>query len=146
MQLSRTVLTPADPAKVFAYLSDFTNTEEWDPGTVKTTRVSGDGGVGTEYRNVSRFLGRETELTYTVEEHVAPTTVALRGENKTVVAHDRMEMRAAGAGTEVTYTASFEFRGAARYLAPLLRPALTKLGNDAEQGLADALGRLAKRP
>jgi carbon monoxide dehydrogenase subunit G len=146
MQLQRTVLTPAEPEKVFAYLSDFTTTTEWDPGTVRTERVSGDGGVGTTYRNTSRFLGRETELTYTVEEHAAPTTVALRGENATVLAHDRMEMRAAGAGTEVTYTATFEFKGAARFLAPLLRPALTKLGNDAEQGLSDALGRLAKRP
>ena len=45
---------------VFAYLSDFTTTTEWDPGTVRTTRESGDGGIGTRYRNVSRFLGRET--------------------------------------------------------------------------------------
>jgi hypothetical protein len=145
MQLQRTVLTSAEPEKVFGYLSDFTNTTEWDPGTVRTDRVVGDGGVGTTYRNVSRFLGRETELTYTVEEHAPPTTVALRGENATVVAHDRMEVRAAGAGSEVTYTATFEFRGAARFLAPLLRPALTRLGNDAERGLADALGRLATR-
>ncbi len=145
MQLQRTVLTPAEPEEVFGYLSDFTNTTEWDPGTVRTDRVVGDGGVGTTYRNVSRFLGRETELTYTVEEHVPPTTVALRGENATVVAHDRMELRPAGTGTEVTYTATFEFRGVARFLAPLLRPALTRLGNDAERGLADALGRLAMR-
>ncbi len=146
MELRRTVLTSADPTRVFAYLSDFTHTTEWDPGTVRTTKSSGDGGLGTEYHNVSRFLGRETSLTYTVVEHAAPTRFALRGENSTVVAHDSMEMRAAGAGTEVTYAASFEFKGLARLLAPLLRPALTRLGNEAEKGLAEALGRLAKQP
>ena len=38
---------------MFAYLSDFTTTNEWDPGTVSTERVSGDGGVGTTYHNTS---------------------------------------------------------------------------------------------
>ena len=143
MQLQRTVLVPASPERVFAYLSDFTTTTEWDPGTVTTELVSGDGGVGTTYRNVSKFLGRESTLTYTVTEHAAPTRFALRGENATVVANDTMEIQAAGAGTQVTYTADFQFRGVARFLAPLLRPALTKLGDDAEEGLADALGKLA---
>jgi hypothetical protein len=40
----------------------------------------------------------------------------------------------------VTYTAEFAFKGAARYFAPLFRPALTRLGNQAEAGLH---GRLA---
>ena len=46
MQLQRTVLTPAEPEKVFGYLSDFTNTTEWDPGTVRTTGSSGTAGWG----------------------------------------------------------------------------------------------------
>lgn len=143
MQLQRSVLTPASPDRVFAYLSDFTTTNEWDPGTVRTERIAGDGGVGTTYRNISTFLGRESELTYTVTELTAPTRVALRGENKTVLAHDQMDIAPDGAGTRVTYTADFTFRGAAKLLAPLLRPALNRLGDHAEEGLADALGRLA---
>ena len=143
MKLERTVLTQADPEKVFAYLSDFTTTTEWDPGTVRTERVSGDGGVGTTYRNVSKFLGRESELTYTVITLETPRTIALRGENATVVAHDTMQVRPDGGGTRVTYTADFAFKGVARFVAPLLRPALNRLGDHAEEGLAEALGRLA---
>ena len=142
MQLRRIVLTQASPDQVFDYLSDFTTTTEWDPGTVLTERTSGDGGVGTTYRNVSRFLGRESELTYTVVEWTSPTTFALRGENATVLAHDTMEIHPEGAGTRVTYTADFTFKGVARFVAPLLRPALTRLGDHAEEGLAEALGRL----
>ncbi len=143
MQLRRRVLTSASPQQVFDYLSDFTTTTEWDPGTVRTERVSGDGGVGTTYRNVSKFLGRESALTYTVTELSPPTRISLRGENATVLAHDTIEIAAAGAGTQVTYTGDFTFKGVAKLVGPLLRPALVRLFDHAEEGLADALGRLA---
>ena len=143
MRLQRTVLTSAAPERVFAYLSDFTTTTEWDPGTVATTLISGDGGVGTTYRNVSRFLGRESTLTYTVTELDAPHRVVLRGENATVLAIDSIHVRADGAASRVTYRADFTFKGLARFAGPLLRPALTRLGDEAEKGLAEALGRLA---
>ena len=103
MKIVRTVATDRPMAEVFAYLSDFTSTEEWDPGTLRTTRESGDGGVGTRYRNVSRFLG---------------------------------------SGTELTYRADFAFKGAVRLMAPLMAPALRRLGNEAQAGLKSALASL----
>lgn len=140
MDIERTLTLPKPPEEVFAYLQDFTTTEEWDPGTVSTTRLSGDGGVGTRYRNVSRFLGRETELVYVVEEADSPRRLRLRGENKTVVSDDIMTLAPAGDGTELTYRAEFSFKGVARFVAPLLAPALKRLGDDAEEGLRRALG------
>jgi carbon monoxide dehydrogenase subunit G len=140
MRIVRTLTVRRPPQEVFAYLHDFTNTNEWDPGTVRTTLEEGSGGVGTRYHNVSRFLGRETELTYIVEEDSAPHTLRLRGENKTVVAHDTMTLKpTATGGTELTYRADFAFKGLARWIAPLVAPALRKLGNDAEEGLRQAL-------
>jgi carbon monoxide dehydrogenase subunit G len=142
MKLQRSVETAASPAQVFAYLSDFTNTNEWDPGTVHTELVSGDGSVGTTYLNTSKFMGRETKLTYVVQTHEPDRLFALRGENETVVAHDSMEIAPQGEGSRVTYTADFEFKGVAKYVAPLLRPALKKLGDEAEEGLRGALAKL----
>jgi carbon monoxide dehydrogenase subunit G len=142
MKLQRSVETTATPAHVFAYLSDFTNTNDWDPGTVRTELVSGDGGVGTTYHNVSSFMGRETELTYVVQTHQPDRLFALRGENETVTAHDSMEIAPMGAGSRVTYTADFAFKGVTKYLAPLLAPALKKLGDEAEKGLSEALAKL----
>jgi carbon monoxide dehydrogenase subunit G len=142
MQLRRTVETTAPPDAVFAYLSDFTTTNEWDPGTVKTERMSGDGGVGTTYHNTSSFMGRETELTYEVVAHQPDSRFALRGENKSVVAHDSMEIAPLGEGSTVTYTADFAFKGLGRFIAPLLSPALKKLGDEAEQGLRESLAKL----
>ena len=142
MQIKRSVDTKASPAAAFAYLSDFENTNEWDPGTVRTTRRSGDGGPGTTYHNVSKFAGRETELTYEVLDRTPERLFRLRGTNKTVTAIDTIEVEPQGAGSRVTYTADFEFHGPAKYAAPLMAPAFKKLGDDAEKGLREALEKL----
>jgi carbon monoxide dehydrogenase subunit G len=142
MKIERDVTTSATPDRVFAYLSDFTTTTEWDPGTVTTVRTSGDGGVGTTYDNTSKFMGRETELTYEVIEHNAPTRIVLHGTNKTVDATDSITVEAHGGGSKVTYVADFAFSGPAKLLAPLLAPALKKLGDDAKKGMEAALAKI----
>jgi Polyketide cyclase / dehydrase and lipid transport len=142
MKLLRTVVTDKPVQAVFAYLSDFTTTTEWDPGTVSTVRQGGDGGVGTTYLNTSKFLGRTTELTYVVDELVDQQRIQLRGENKTVVSVDTLTFRPLAAGTEVAYGVEFTFKGASRFVGPLLKPALERLGNEAEAGMRDALSRL----
>jgi hypothetical protein len=142
MRLLRTVVVDKALSAVFGYLSDFTTTTEWDPGTVSTVRVSGDGGVGTRYLNTSRFRGRTTELTYVVEERVNGLLIRLRGDNSTLTSVDTMTFRVVAAGTEVTYTADFTFKGVARFVAPLLGPAFKKLGDEAETGMREALNQL----
>ncbi|EWT02472.1 polyketide cyclase [Intrasporangium oryzae NRRL B-24470] len=152
MDIVRTVTVDRPVDEVFTYLSDFTTTTEWDPGTVRTVVVSGDGGVGTRYRNTSKFLGRETELDYLVTDIVPGERFALRGENATVVANDTMTFARTYAangdggggdgGTTVTYHAAFELKGIARFVAPLLSPAFQRLGDEAEKGLREALTRL----
>jgi carbon monoxide dehydrogenase subunit G len=142
MKLQRTVVVGKPLDEVFAYLSDFTTTTEWDPGTVTTVLDRGDGGIGTTYLNTSSFLGRKTQLTYVVRELVPGERIRLQGENQTVIATDNMSFRTVETGTEVTYAAEFTFKGPARFLAPLLRPALERLGNQAEAGLREALSRL----
>jgi hypothetical protein len=140
-----TVDKPLDT--VFDYLSDFTTTTEWDPGTITTIRVAGNGEVGTQYLNTSTFAGRQTTLIYVVQELVTNVRIALRGENETVVAHDTMTFWSDGGGradvrTEVIYVADFAFKGVAKVVAPLFKPAFVKLGHAAETGLMQALANL----
>ena len=142
MKLHRTVVVEKPLNAVFDYLSDFTMTTEWDPGTVTTVRQHGNGGIGTTYLNTSRFLGRNTQLTYIVREFVSGQRIQLRGENKTVIAVDTLTFRTVDAATEVTYTAEFTFKGPSRFAAPLLEPAFERLGNEAEAGMREALTRL----
>lgn len=142
MRIQRTVTVDRPLDRVFAYLVDFTTTTEWDPGTVETTLLSGTGEVGSTYRNVSKFMGKQTELVYAVIDLEPGRRFALRGENKTVIAHDTMTFSGDEQQSTVTYEARFDFQGVAKLVAPLLAPALKKLGDDAEKGLRTALERL----
>jgi uncharacterized protein YndB with AHSA1/START domain len=140
--IERVVTVEKSVESVFAYLSDFETTTEWDPGTLSTVKVEGDGGPGTKYQNKSSFAGRETELEYVVQQREAGRVFQLRGENKTVSALDTMTFRATDSGTEVTYRAEFEFKGVTRLIEPLFKPQFKKLGDEAEEGMRAALEKL----
>jgi carbon monoxide dehydrogenase subunit G len=142
MRLFRTMVVEKPLDTVFDFLSDFTTTVQWDPGTVTTVRLHGNGGIGTTYLNTTKFLGKETQLTYVVEELADRKLIRLRGENETVTSVDTMRVRRVGSGTEVSYRAEFEFKGLSRLIAPLLKPALERLGNQAQAGMRKALNRL----
>ncbi len=138
-QLVRTISTTWDPASVFDYLLDFENAEQWDAGTVTCRRTSGDGGVGTHYRNVSEFRGSETELDYVVETVEPGRRFVITGTNKTVTSKDTVTVRPAGAGSEVEYRAEMTFKGLAALASPFLTKPLQKLADDTETKLGHAL-------
>lgn len=134
--------TELPPAEVFAYLSDFSNAAEWDPGTVEATRVGDEPlGEGTEFRLVAEFLGRRTPLSYRVAEYDPPSVVTLRGENATVVSVNRMTFVPSGAGTHVAYDAKLTLKGARKLADPLLALAFRRVGDAALAGMRDALAR-----
>ena len=139
--VSRTFTTTASPEAAYAYLSDFRNAESWDPGTRSCERTGGDGGVGTTYRNVSSFLGREVELTYTTAELAPPTRVHLRGTNEQFEGHDIFEIRAAGRGSEVTYRADMSFSGLTRLASPVVAAYLPLLARKTVDQLRSCLDR-----
>lgn len=137
--LRKTLDSSKSPADLFAYFADFTTTNEWDPNTVKTTLISGDGGVGTKYHNVSSFNGNESSVDYVVIEHVPNSVIKLRGENKYLVAVDTMTIEPTDSGSRFTYEARFTFKGIARLMQPFLKKAFNKLLVEAEEGLKKVL-------
>lgn len=142
MYVERT-FTVARPAEaVFDYLSDFSHTEQWDPGTVSTVRTSGDGGVGTVYRNISQFMGRRVELDYTAVVLDRPTELRFRGDGPGAQTTDLLRLRRVAEGaTEIHYRAEFEFSSrAVRLLAPLvLGRKLERLADETVEQLTAAL-------
>jgi carbon monoxide dehydrogenase subunit G len=142
-ELVRTIPTRWDPQSVFDYLLDFGNAEEWDAGTVSCTRTSGDGGVGTHYRNVSEFRGRETELDYVVETIDPGRRFVITGTNKTVTSKDTVTVRPTGGGSEVEYRAEMTFKGLASLASPFLAKPLQQLADDTETKLSQALEQRA---
>lgn len=139
--VSRTFTTTATPDAAYRYLADFTHAEEWDPGTQTCEQTSGDGGVGTTYRNVSTFLGREVEITYTAAELAPPTRVHLRGTNEQFEGHDIFEIRAVGRGAGVTYRADMSFSGLAKLASPVVAAYLPILARKTVEDLRACLDR-----
>ena len=146
--------TPREREDVFAYLSDFSTAQEWDPGVVEAERLTASAiGEGTEFRLLAEFLGRKTALTYRIVEYDPPRAVAFRGENATVISNDRITFEAGGQGTRITYDADLALKGPLRIADPLLRLAFNRVGDRALAGLkkrlaparADGLGPLSGR-
>lgn len=132
--------TPRPLEEVFAYLSDFSTTAEWDPGVVEAERLTEPPiREGSEFRLLARFLGRETPLTYRVVEFDPPKAVTVRGENASVVSLDRMTFEPAGEGTLITYDAELSLKGPMKLADPLLGLAFKRVGDRALAGLRQTL-------
>lgn len=139
--IERTVTTKAAPDTVFPYLVDFRNATQWDSGTKSCELVSGDGGPGTVYKNVSAFAGNEVELDYTVDTVDQPTFVIV-GHNDTTTSRDTITVTPHGTGSTVVYRAEFTFSGVAKLAGPLMKPLLDRLGDKTAEQLKSSLDRL----
>ena len=135
-----TIATPRPIEEVFAYLSDFSTTLEWDPGVVEAERLSDEPiGIGSEFRIVAEFLGRRNALIYRVLEFDPPNAVTFRGASGSVVSLDRLTFERFGSGTQLTYDADLALKGPFRLADPVLALAFRRVGDRALAGLRTAL-------
>ncbi len=143
--VSRTFDVRAEPAVVVAYLKDFANAEEWDPGTESCTRTdSGPVAVGSTWHNVSTIAGVSTELDYRLESLTAETMV-FKGHNETATSTDTITVFPGpdGTGSRVTYEAVIEMKGVAKLASPAMKLVFEKVGNDTEDDMTTVLNGLA---
>ncbi|WP_445258968.1 SRPBCC family protein [Nocardioides aurantiacus] len=141
--VSRTFTVKPAPSVVLEYLRDFSHAEEWDPGTVSCTRNdTGPVRVGSTWHNVSKIAGVSTELTYELTRST-DDTVELVGTNDTARSTDTITVLPHGEGSEVTYRAVIEMKGAARLASPLVKLVFEKVGDDTEDDLVRVLDALA---
>lgn len=142
VNVSRTFVVDQPVDAVVAYLADFGNAEEWDPGTQTSTRIdSGPVQVGATWHNVSKILGRETELTYRLER-LEPGRVTLVGRNDTATSTDDITVRPSGTGSEIQYESTVELNGLAKLGTPVMKLEMERLGRETEKQLVQALGKL----
>ena len=126
----------------FAYLSDFSNALEWDPGVVGAERAGqrrGDGRQRVPARD--RVHGSPGPPTYRVIELEAPRRVTFLAETGTLTSLDTIptfEQR--GEGSSVTYDADLRLKGPLKLADPLLRLAFKSIGDKARDGLRTHLG------
>ena len=138
-----TISTSLSPSQAFAYLSEFEHTSELDPGTpVVEKRSIGPVAGGHKYHAEAEFKGKRQSVEYKVIE-LRPGHIKLRGENKTLVSFDSIDVVPSATGSDVTYTAEFSLNGFRRVAEPFLKPAFNSLRDPALNGLRDKLNSLA---
>ena len=140
--VERAFTVTAPPTVVLDYLSDFTNTEQWDPATQQTVRID-DGPIqpGATWRNTSRVFGRDAEITYTLQQRTGDSLVFV-GRNDTLTSTDTITVRHHGAGSEVTYHVDLDLHGIAVLAAPVMKLEFEKLAHDTERRLTEVLNTL----
>lgn len=141
--ITRTFTVQPEPAAVLAYLEDFANAEEWDPGTESCTQI-GEGPVvvGTRWHNTSKIMGVSTELEYVLVERT-DQNVVFTGENDTASTRDTIRVVPTGhGGSEITYTADIDLKGVAKLGTPVVKVVFEKIGSDTEEDMVTVLNRL----
>ena len=144
VDVSRTLTVPVPLPTVVDYLKDFANAESWDPGTVSCVQTTpGPVAVGTEWRNVSEFRGKETTLTYRLDK-LEPQRLVFTGTNKTATSTDELTFTDVDGGTSITYHAHVVFHGVAKLADPFMKKEFDRLGDELIETMAKALEALPR--
>lgn len=140
IRLDRTATIAARPEDAFAYVANFANVAQWDPGVVSSEKTTeGVIGVGTAFHVVARFLGAAVPMDYRITEWDPPNRVELYGRAATVDAIDRITFESDGdGGTHIRYEAEFTFRVGRRLADRVMRRVFEHVGDKAMAGLEAA--------
>ena len=126
--------------EVFAYVSDFATTAEWDPTVLSARKLSaGAIAVGTQFEVVCALPVGSVTLLYTVETLQDNSRIELRGRCAFFEVHDIITLSSTSTGTQLDYLAEFHFKPAVAPIASLSRKGLEKMGSESVAGLAEAL-------
>jgi dehydrogenase/reductase SDR family member 12 len=139
--VDREVVTPQHAA--FDAVADFTTSAVWDPGIASSRRLD-DGPVddGSRFEVRYRFGLLTLPLVYEITRYERTDRVVLTTKSLLHVGEDDVRFRPSGTGTDVSWRASFAFRGPGLVLEPLLRVAFPRVAQEAGDGLAAYLSSL----
>lgn len=143
-RLHERIETPLPIEAAFAYVADFANAREWDPGVATAERLDdGPVGVGAGYRLGVRLGGRIAPMDYRISVFEPPNRVVLVGSGSGVSAVDDIGFKPQGTGTRIDYTADIRLGGWMRFMQPFLGGAFAKLARNAADGMQRTLAERA---
>ena len=136
-----TIESPAAPETAFAFLADFTNAEDWDPGVASADRLDdGPIRVGSRFGLQLLVAGREQRWVYEVEVHDPPRRVTFVTRSGRAVGIDAVTVVPTDAGCRVEWDATFRFTGVLGALAdPVFGLVFDRIAGKAVAGLRTAL-------
>ena len=97
--------------------------------------------VGSRWRNTSKIAGVSTELEYELRE-LTDSKIVFVGTNDTATSTDTITVVPWGSGSEITYDADIELKGAAKLATPVVKLVFEKIGSDTKDDMVAVLNRL----
>lgn len=140
MRFRKTIEVARAPSEAFAYVADFSNTAEWDPGVAEARRLTeGPTAVGSRFEVIALFRGKRHRFEYVVTELEKGRHVAVHADGERAVSHDVVTVEPSGGGSKVTYDAVSKMKGIYRLVEPVIAIVFRRMGNEALAGLKKAL-------
>jgi hypothetical protein len=141
------IVVPNPREETFAFVSDFRNAAAWDPQVVRAWKdTPGPIGPWTRFVLVTRMLGREVELPYEVTDFEPGRRIVLAGATKHLTYRDVIQVEEVAGethhGTRLGYDATLSLTGLLKPGNLVLRYLLTRIGDDALEGIRRGLGEL----
>ena len=140
MLLHETIWVERTKADCFDYVSNFSTTQDWDPGVVKAAKLTdGPVRVGTEFEVACALPLGSIDLEYVITDLKPNKSITLVGQCAFFTVTDTISFKSSKKGCQIDYKAKFKF---ARGLASVARfggSAMDKMGKKALAGLEQAL-------
>jgi carbon monoxide dehydrogenase subunit G len=133
---------PIDQA--FTFVSDFSNSSRWDPGTAWSKAIdAAPPRVGARYELGVRMGSRVANMEYTVTMLEPNSRVVLAGSGSNVRAIDDIRFERTPNGTRIEYRADITLTGWLRLAAPFTGRAFAAIGRNARDGMRQTLDEMA---
>ncbi|MBK9623872.1 MAG: SDR family NAD(P)-dependent oxidoreductase [Rhodocyclaceae bacterium] len=137
IKLDETIEVSRPINEAFAYISEFSRIEEWDPAVARGTRLTeGALGVGSEFR-IDMKAG--FSLHYTVTAWEPERRLLMRVDSKVFTAVEEILFTATNTGTRIQYIATFKFPTALGLIANAFPGLMDRVGKSAVAGMKRAL-------
>jgi carbon monoxide dehydrogenase subunit G len=142
VRVRKEIQVSAPRAEAFAYVAEFSNSADWDPGIATGKKVT-EGPVreGTEFEIVALFRGKRQPFHYLVSAFEPERRLVLSGAGEKAHSLDEITFEPSGAGTRIVYVADIKLKGLARVAEPLLGRTMNRMADDALAGLKSVLDR-----
>ena len=137
IQLDETIVVQRPLHEVFAYISEFSRIEEWDPAVARGRRLTeGPLGVGSQFR-IDMKAG--FSLRYTVIEWEQDRRLLMTVDSRPFTAREEIFFTRTTSGTRVRYVATFEFVAPLACLLKTFPGVMDRVGKSAMAGMQRAL-------
>lgn len=140
IELHEKIEVPRPPRESFAYVADFSTTEEWD-ATATEARKTAPGPIdrGTRFEVVCRLPLGSVTLDYTVTRLEPDRLLELQGTCRFFNITDTITFEETARGTRIDYRARFIFSGILEKLSPRFTAGMRRMGRRSVEGLREAL-------